>query len=104
MVEVAERSRSTEVALSRFFRAPFEHKSYKKIYGALPHALVTFYLDAKGNPKHHPDQSGIYIFESKLRHLSSTQPKPCRPHASATRGWLAQANASQTPCLILKNL
>jgi hypothetical protein len=52
MAAVVERSRSTEVALSRFFRAPFEHKSYKKIYGALPHALVTFYLDAKGNPKH----------------------------------------------------
>jgi hypothetical protein len=45
-----------------------------------------------------------YIFESSLRHLSATQPKPCRPHASATRGWLAQANARQTPCLIIKNL
>jgi hypothetical protein len=84
------------------------HKSYRNIYGALPHAPVTFYLDTSTSSaqvqKVTQNIKAEYIFESSLRHLSATQPKPCRPHASATRGWLAQANASQTPCLIIKNL
>ena len=36
----------------------------------------------------------IDIFTTKLRHVQATQPKPCHPHANATRGLLTMPNAT----------